>query len=146
MKFLYLVWRNLIRKKIRAALTLMCIVVAFLLFGYLAAISQAFSMGVDVAGMDRLVVRHKVSLIRLLPVSYQERMEAIPGVEAAAHATWFGGVYQDPKNFFAQMPVEPEKHLDMFPEFLLPQDQKDRQRSLGIHHIQVWHRPALQAV
>jgi len=124
MKFLPLVWRNLTRKKVRAALTLLSILVAFLLFGYLSAIRQAFSQGVDLAGIDRLVVRHRVSLIQLLPSAYEARIERIPGVVDAVHATWFGGVYQDPKNFFGQFPVEPEEYLAMFPEFQLPEEQK----------------------
>jgi putative ABC transport system permease protein len=61
-----------------------------------------------------------VSLVQLLPVSYTERMERLPGVAAVAHATWFGGVYQDPKNFFGQFPVEPEGYLAMFPEMIVP--------------------------
>ncbi len=124
MKFLPLVWSNLKRKKVRALLTLLSIAVAFLLFGYLAAIRQAFTYGIDVAGVDRLVVRHRVSLIRLLPESYEGRIEGIPGVVDAVHATWFGGVYQDPKNFFGQFPVEPAEYLGMFPEFLLPEKEK----------------------
>ncbi len=120
MRFLPLIWRNLTRHKTRALLTVLSIAVAFLLFGYLAAIRQAFSQGVDVAGIDRLVVRHKVSLVQLLPVSYTERMARLPGVAAVTHATWFGGVYQDPKNFFAQFPVEPEGYLAMFPEMIVP--------------------------
>ena len=124
MKYLGLVWSNLKRKKLRTILTIFSILVAFVLFGYLSAIRQAFSMGVEVAGMDRLVVRHKVSIIQSLPSAYEERMERLEGVADAAHATWFGGVYQDPKNFFGQFPVEPEEYLEMFPEFLLPEDQK----------------------
>lgn len=123
MKYLSLVWSNLKRKKLRTTLTVFSILVAFLLFGYLAAIRQAFSMGVEVAGQDRLVVRHKVSIIQSLPSAYEERMERLDGVEEASHATWFGGIYQDPKNFFGQLPVEPEEYLEMFPEFLLPEDQ-----------------------
>jgi putative ABC transport system permease protein len=124
MKFLSLVWSNLKRKKLRTSLTLLSILVAFLLYGYLSAIRQAFSAGIDVAGADRLVVRHKVSIIQLLPESYKQRISKIPGVDTAVHATWFGGIYQDPKNFFAQLPVEPEAYLDMYPEFLLPEEQK----------------------
>lgn len=124
MRFLPLVWSNLKRKKVRALLTLLSIVVAFLLFGYLSAIRQAFSQGVELAGLDRLVVRHRISLIQLLPSAYEERMQRIPGVVDAVHATWFGGVYQDPKNFFAQFPVVPQEYLEMFPEFQLPEEQK----------------------
>jgi putative ABC transport system permease protein len=124
MKFLRLVASNLKRKKIRTLLTLLSILVAFVLFAYLAAIRQGLSQGVDVAGADRLVVRHKVSIIQFLPESYEADMEQIEGVAEATHATWFGGIYQEPKNFFAQFPVKPEEYLEMYPEFLLPEDQK----------------------
>jgi putative ABC transport system permease protein len=124
MKFLYLIWSNLKRKKLRTVLTLLSIVVAFILFGFLSAIKQALAGGVAMAGQNRLVVRHKVSIIQSLPQSYKAWMERIPGVALATHETWFGGVYQDPKNFFAQMPVIPEEFLDMWPENLLPPDQK----------------------
>jgi putative ABC transport system permease protein len=123
MKFLHLIWGNLKRKKLRTILTLLSILVAFVLFGFLSAIKQALIGGVAVAGADRLIVRHKVSLIQLLPESYKARMLRIPGVAAAAHQTWFGGIYQDPKNFFMQCPVEPEEFMAMFPEFILPPEQ-----------------------
>jgi putative ABC transport system permease protein len=124
MKFLYLIWSNLKRKKLRSILTLLSVVVAFILFGYLSAIKQALAGGVTLAGQNRLIVRHKVSIIQSLPESYKARMERIPGVARATHESWFGGVYQDPKNFFAQMPVVPEEFLDMFPEIGLPPEQK----------------------
>jgi putative ABC transport system permease protein len=78
---------------------------------------------VELAGVDRLVVIHKVSLIQPLPVAYQARLMATPGVELATHASWFGGIYQDPQNFFAQMAVEPEKYLTIYKEFRLPPEQ-----------------------
>ncbi len=124
MKFFPLIWSNLKRKKVRTILTLASIVVAFTLFGFLSAIKQALVGGVEMAGANRLVVRHKVSLIQLLPESYKTRMERIPGVDKATHQTWFGGIYQDPKNFFMQNPVVPEEFLDMHPEFILPPEQK----------------------
>jgi putative ABC transport system permease protein len=123
-KFLYLIWSNLKRKKLRTVLTLLSIMVAFVLFGFLSAIKHALAGGVTLAGQNRLVVRHKVSIIQSLPQSYQARMERIAGVGLATHETWFGGVYQDPRNFFAQMPVEPERFLDMFPEIALSPEQK----------------------
>src|SRR5208283_400657 len=113
MKFLHLIWSNLRRKKLRTSLTLLSIVVAFILFGFLSAIQQALTGGVQMAGADRLVVRHKVSIIRLLPESYKARMDRIPGVDFATHQTWFGGIYQDPKNFFMQNPVVPEEFMKM---------------------------------
>ncbi len=123
MKFFHLIWGNLKRRKLRTALTLLSILVAFVLFGFLCAIKQALVGGVELAGVDRLVVRHKVSLIQLLPEAYKARMERIPGVAAVVHQTWFGGIYQDPKNFFMQNPVEPEPFMAMHPEFVLPPDQ-----------------------
>jgi putative ABC transport system permease protein len=124
MKYFHLIWSNLKRKKLRTLLTVLSVLVAFVLFGFLSSIKQALTGGVQMAGMDRLVVRHKVSIMQLLPQSYKERMERIPGVVLASHNTWFGGIYQDPKNFFMQSPVVPEAFLEMSPEFLLPPEQK----------------------
>ncbi len=124
MKFWHLIWSNLRRKKTRTVLTLLSIVVAFILFGFLSAIKQALTGGVVLEGANRLIVRHKVSIIQLLPQSYQQRMQRIAGVAAATHQTWFGGIYQDPKNFFMQTPVVPEEFLDMHPEIVVPADQR----------------------
>jgi putative ABC transport system permease protein len=126
MKFLHLIWSNLKRKKLRTSLTLLSITVAFILYGVLASINQALTGGISLEGADRLIVRHKVSIIQLLPVAYQARMERLPGVAAATHFTWFGGVYQDPKNFFMQAPVVPEEFLAMYPEVVLSADQKQK--------------------
>ena len=124
MKFAHLIWCNLRRKKLRTSLTLLSIVVAFILFGFLSAIQQALVGGVALAGTDRLIVREKVSIINLLPLSYEARIERIPGVDFATHQTWFGGIYQEPRNFFMQNPVEPEKFLKIHPEIILPPDQE----------------------
>jgi putative ABC transport system permease protein len=123
MKHLPLLWSTLWRKKVRTIFTLLSVFVAFLLFGLLMTIRTAFSFGVDIAGLDRLVLIHKVSLIMPLPVSYLERLKATDGVTLATHQTWFGGVYQDPSNFFAQIAVDPEPFLTLYPEFTLPPDQ-----------------------
>jgi putative ABC transport system permease protein len=123
MKYLPLLWSSLWRKKLRTIFTLLSVFVAFLLFGLLMTIRAAFSFGVDIAGLDRLVLIHKVSLIMPLPVSYLDRLRATEGVSLAGHQTWFGGVYQDPSNFFAQIAVEPEVFLKLYPEFKLPPEQ-----------------------
>ena len=124
MKFLPLIWRNLTRRKIRTIFTTLSIFIAFLLFGFLMAIKAAFGMGIDVAGADRLMMIHKVSFIQPLPGSYQERIRAVEGVTAITHANWFGGIYQDPANFIANFAVDPETWLAMYPEYVLPEDQK----------------------
>jgi len=123
-KFLPLVWRNVWRRKLRTTFTLLSIFVAFLLFGILMTIRNSFAFGVEVAGLDRLVIINKISLIMPLPFSYQARLQAVPGVTRATHQSWFGGIYQDPANFFANIAVEPEPFLDVYREFALPPDQK----------------------
>ncbi len=125
MKFLYLVWSNLKRKKLRTTLTVLSILVAFVLFGLLSALKLALGGGVNLADANRLMVRHRVSFIQLLPQSYYARLARIPGVTAVSHQTWFGGVYQDPKNIFATFPVDPEAFLNMTPEIVLAPEEKE---------------------
>lgn len=124
MKYLPLVWRSLMRRKLRTLFTALSIFVAFVLFGALMALKVAFGMGVELAGQDRLVMIQKVSFIQPLPVSYKARIASADGVAAVTHSSWFGGIYQDPKNFFAQFAVEPEAWLQMYPEYVVPEDQK----------------------
>ncbi len=122
MKFLPLLWKNLWRKKVRTIFTLLSVFIAFVLFGLLMTIRTAFTFGVDIAGLDRLVLIHKVSLIMPLPISYLNRLKTTPGVELATHNSWFGGVYREPSNFFAQIAVEPEPFMKLYPEYRLPAD------------------------
>ena len=71
------------------------------------------------AGADRLVVLGRTGLIQPLPMPYYPRIQRIPGVKDAAHATWFGGIYQEPKNFFPQFAVDPDSWVAMYPEFMV---------------------------
>jgi putative ABC transport system permease protein len=125
MKFFYLVWSNLKRKKLRSSLTLLSILVAFVLFALLSALKLALGGGVSLADANRLVVRHRVSFIQPLPHSYLQRIARVPGVSAVSHQSWFGGIYQDPKNQFGTFPVEPESFLAMNPEVGLPESEKE---------------------
>jgi putative ABC transport system permease protein len=125
MKFLYLVWCNLKRKKLRTTLTVLSILVAFVLFALLCALNLALTGGVSMADQNRLMVRHRVSFIQPLPYSYLARIARIPGVSAVSHQSWFGGIYQDPKNQFGSFPVEPELFLTMNPEVSLPEKEKE---------------------
>ena len=129
MKFLPLIWKNAWRRKFRTTFTLLSIFVAFLLFGILMTIRAAFSLGVDIAGLDRLILIHRVSLIMPLPYSYLGRLQTTPGVELATHQTWFNGIYREPANFFANIAVEPEQFLKIYPEFRLPADQVNAWRA-----------------
>lgn len=124
MKFLSLVWSNLKRKKLRTSLTLLSVLVAFVLFALLSALKVALTAGVNMADANRLIVRHRVSFIQMLPHSYRQRITGIRGVTLVSFQVWFGGVYQDPKNQFGTFPVDPEAFLAMNPELTLPEDQK----------------------
>jgi putative ABC transport system permease protein len=116
-KFLPLLFANLKRKKLRTLLTIGSFMVAMFLFGLLAAVRAGFRAGIDVAGADRLVVIGRTGVIQPLPMPYLERIRRLPGVKDVTHSTWFGGVYQDPKNFFPQFVIVPEDWLRMYPEF-----------------------------
>jgi putative ABC transport system permease protein len=127
MRLLPLLLSNLRRRKTRTAFTLLSILIAFLLFAFLAAVKIGFSAGVEQAGADRLFTTHKTSIIQPLPFSYQEQIKQIEGVIAVTHASWFGGIYQNPNQGFQgvfQSPVEPAEYLAMYPEFKVPDDQK----------------------
>jgi len=127
MKYWPLLWSNLKRRKARTIFTLLSIVVAFVLFAYLAAVRIAFSAGVEVANSDRLLTINKIAIIQPLPVSYQDEIARTPGVVAVMHETWFGGIYQNPNKGFQnvfQGPVVPEDFLAMYPEYKVPDDQR----------------------
>jgi putative ABC transport system permease protein len=123
MKYRHLLFANLSRKKIRTTLTVGSFAVALFLFGLLAVVRGAFNQGLEAAGADRLVVVNKVSIIQPLPIAYKERLLQTPGVKAVTHANWFGGVYQDERNFFPQFAIDTDSYRAMFPEFLMPDGQ-----------------------
>ena len=123
MKYLGLIWRNVWRKKVRTALTILSVLIAFLLFALLNAVGHALTAGAPLSAAQRLVVIDKISLINLLPISYGNKIAAIPGVRAVTHATWFGGYYQDPKNQFGQFPTDAEAYFDIYPELELLDEQ-----------------------
>jgi putative ABC transport system permease protein len=123
MKFLPLILANLTRKKIRTILTVGSFAVAFFLFGLLGAIHYGFRQGIDLAGADRLIVMGRTSFIQPLPLPYYERLKRIPGVKDVAHTTWFGGIYQDPKNFFPSFAIVPDDYARMYPEFVIDPQQ-----------------------
>jgi putative ABC transport system permease protein len=124
MKFLPLLFANLRRRTPRSIFTLLSIAVAFLLYGLLAAVKNGFEANGNLAGVDRLVTMDKVSIVQPLPISYLPRIASVPGVRSVTHSTWFGGHYQNERGIIVTYPVPPESYLAMYPEFLLPADQK----------------------
>lgn len=123
MKYFRLIWKNAWRKKIRTFLTILSVFVAFLLFALLSGIGYAFRGGVDAADAERLIVIDKISLINMMPMSYLNRIRSVEGVDSVAHATWFGGYYQEQRNQFGQFPVDPQSYFEMYPEFNIPAEQ-----------------------
>jgi len=123
MKYFRLLRVSLLRKKFRTTLTIGSFAVAMFLFGLLITIRVAFNQGVEIAGADRLIIMNRITFIQPLPGSYAGRISSISGVKDITHATWFGGIYQDERNFFPQFAIEPESWRQMYPEFIVPEDQ-----------------------
>jgi putative ABC transport system permease protein len=135
-KFRQLIFANLFRKKVRLILTIGSFAVALFLFSFLAVVKGAFGRGADIAGADRLVIINRISIIQPLPLSYRDKILRIPGVKAITHNNWFGGVYQDEKNFFPQFAIDVENQRKVLPELQVPDDQwanfvKDRQGAIA---------------
>ena len=125
-RYVPLVFSNLRRRPLRTAFTLGSIIVAFLMFGVLGAMTRAFSAGAELAGADRLLVVHKVSLVQPLPESYRQRIRQVDGVRRVSAATWFGGVYQDDSNQLPTFPVDDEVYLDIYPEYVISPEGRQR--------------------
>ncbi|MCC6757607.1 MAG: ABC transporter permease [Arenimonas sp.] len=111
------------RKKTRTAFTLLSLAAAFLLIGLLQAVNSVLAGGADFLGANRLITQAKISFTTPLPMRLLPQIEAIPGVEHVGHSQFFGGVYQDPKNFFPQFAVNPQRLRDTYPEWKMPEDQ-----------------------
>ena len=135
MKFSRLIFANLFRKKVRLILTLGSFAVALFLFAFLSIVRGAFLGNAELASANRLVTINRTSIINLIPLSYKDKIQRIPGVTYVTHNNWFGGVYQDEKNFFPQFVINPETQRQVFPELVVPDDQwanflKDRQGAI----------------
>jgi putative ABC transport system permease protein len=135
MKFSRLILANLFRKKARLILTIGSFAVALFLFALLGVVNDAFGRGGDVVSANRLITINRTSIINTIPLSYRDEILRIPGVKYVTHQNWFGGVYQDPKNFFPQYVIDPEFQRQVYPELIVPDDQwntflKDRQGTI----------------
>ena len=123
MKYLHLIWAALFRSKTRTFLTLFSVITAFFLFGMLDSVRVAFNSGGDVSGANRMIASSRLSLTQMLPYSLDPQIRSIQGVKRSSFAAWFGGIYQDPKNFFPNFSVGPG-YLDVYPEFSIPAAQR----------------------
>jgi putative ABC transport system permease protein len=124
LNFLPLLLANLWRRRVRTILTIASVATAFLLYGLLEALRYALTGGVDLAGADRLIVTHKVSIIQSLPRSYLNRIAGLEGVRVATANTWFGGIYQDERNVIVAQVADADTLLEVYPEVLVSPEQR----------------------
>ncbi len=124
MYFLSLIFRNAFRHKLRTSLTVLGITIAILAFGLLRTVISAFYAGVEASSASRLVTRNAISIIFSLPLSYKDRIRQIEGVKVVSWGNWFGGIYIDEKHFFANFAIEPKSFFELYPELVVPEDQK----------------------
>ena len=123
MHALKLIMRNALRHKLRTALTVLGLTIAVLAYGLLNTVVDAWYAGAAAASNARLVTRNAISLTFSLPLSYENRIRGVEGVTLVARSSWFGGVYREPKNFFAQFAVS-DNYLDLYPELIVPAQQR----------------------
>ena len=124
MFLLKLLLKNAFRHKLRTGLTLVGLVVAICAFGMLRTIVDAWYAGVETSSSTRLVTRSNISLTFALPLNYAQKLRGIEWVRQVSWANWFGGVYITERNFFPQFAVEPASYLALYPEYLMPDAQK----------------------
>ncbi len=124
MLFLKLLFRNAFRHRLRTGLTILGIAIAILAFGMLRTMVGAWYAGVEASSAGRLVTRNAISLIFPLPISYKDKIRQVSGVKIVSYGNWFGGLYIDEKNFFANFAVEPKSYLQLYPEFILSSEEE----------------------
>lgn len=123
MFFLKLVFRNAFRAKLRTSLTILGLVIAFVAFGLLQTVVNAWYAGVDAASANRLVTRNAISLVFSLPMHYRDKIRSIEGVRGVAMSNWFGGIWRDERSFFAQFAVDAQNYFPMYPDFVFRPDE-----------------------
>ena len=126
--YLLFIIKNALRSKRRALLTMASVALSFCLLAVLMALYHALFLSAPATPGQalRLVVHHRVSLTQDLPLSYEKKITAIPGVKDVTSLRWFGGIYKDardPRNNFAQFGIEPSHLFNVYPEFAMPQEQ-----------------------
>jgi len=116
MKFAKLVFKNILRNKLRTLLTVLSLVVSLFLIVTLGTILTEFERNTQESNPLRLMSRHAVSLGFVLPMAHVERIRAVPGVKNAMEFNWFGGIYKDERNFFANFAVDAKRLRDIYTE------------------------------
>jgi putative ABC transport system permease protein len=124
MKFVGLMLKSARRSKRRTALTVLSVAIAVFLFASLRAVLDGFQAATEASSSTRIVTIRSTSMIFSMPTSHADAIKSVPGVRDLTWANWFGGIYKDPKNFFANIAIEPESYLRIYPEIILTPDEK----------------------
>jgi len=124
MNLIKLLFKNAFRHKLRTYLTILGMTIAILAFGLLRTVVSAWYAGVEASSANRLVTRNAISLIFSLPISYKDKIRQVEGVKQVSYGTWFGGIYIDEKNFFANFAMDMKTYLDLYPEFMVGPEQE----------------------
>src|SRR5690349_14504111 len=136
MKYAKLIFKNILRNKRRTLLTISSLVVSLFLIISLATILTEFDRGGEEASPLRLISRHAVSLGFFIPMAHLQKIKAVPGVKEAMPISWFGGIYKDEKNFFANFAVDASKLREVVSEVKMSDADwqsfiNDRQGEIG---------------
>ncbi|HXL39812.1 MAG TPA: ABC transporter permease, partial [Myxococcales bacterium] len=103
-----------LRNKTRAFLTVLGVVITTVAFLFLRTVLTAWYASSEASSADRIVTRNAISLTQSLPLAYSDRIAQIPGVTRLTWSNWFGGIYKDRKNFFAQFAIDAASALEVF--------------------------------
>jgi putative ABC transport system permease protein len=120
-----MILKNAFRRKFRTGLTVLATAIAILAFGLLRTVITTWYGSAEATSANRLVTRNSTSLIFPLPLSYYEKIRHAQGVREVSYGSWFGGIYISEKNFFANFAMETESYLRLYPEFVIPETQKE---------------------
>jgi len=143
MELFRLLLRNALRHKLRTVLTVIGVGVAVMAFALLQTVVTAWHAGVEASAANRLITRHAVSFVFPLPLSYRDRIAQIAGVNKVTYAVWFSGVYIDKNQFFARLAVDSDTFFDVYPEFVIDQEQFEafkRERNACIIGVDIANR------
>jgi putative ABC transport system permease protein len=117
MKFVRFILRNTFRNPRRTTLTVLSIGMSLFLISTLKTVlDELESPPATPESAKRVVTRHLTGLASVMPIAHRERIRQVPGVEEVVASQWFGGVYKDPDNFFAQFALDADKFSVVYPE------------------------------
>jgi len=143
MELVRLLFRNVLRHKLRSLLTIFGVGVAVMAFALLQTVVTAWYAGVEASAANRLITRHAVSFVFSLPLAYRDRIAQVPGVNKVTYAAWFSGVYIDKNQFFARLAVDSDSFFEVYPEFVIEREQFEafrRERNAAVIGIDIANR------